>query len=271
MLVAHRGGRGCVQAPFRPSNLQEGRPLMDVAVVTGASSGIGAATARELATAGFEVVLVARDRARADIVAAGIREAGGRAHVHIADLVDGMDVEGVVPAVLRLTAGRLHVLVNCAGVVGGTSVDTPPSIVDEMLQVNLAAPIQLMRHVVPHLVEQRRGAIVNVGSMAGELGVRGIYSASKFGLRGITYSVRRELRGSGVHVVLVEPGRVVHSETSGGSSPSAVARAIRASLSRRSRRRVLVPRTGLFVVALEAWMPGLIDRANAGVWRRSED
>lgn len=248
---------------------------MDVAVITGASSGIGAEVASKLSLAGYEVVLVARRLERLNAVALGIRQARGVAHILQADLSLPASVETVIPAALRLTGGRLHVLVNCAGVVGGISIESDPLHVQEIMQINLLAPIQLMRCVIPHLVEQQHGAVLNVGSMAGELGVRGIYSASKFGLRGITYSVRRELRGTGVHICLIEPGRVVESEVSGGSRASGVtarvvADAIVGSLDprRRGRRRVFVPRRGAIAALLESLLPVTLDRANRSVWTR---
>ncbi|WP_181433544.1 SDR family oxidoreductase [Curtobacterium sp. MCPF17_031] len=237
-------------------------------LITGASKGIGAATAQAFARNGYEVVLVGRDEQALTAVALAIRETDGVAHVLRSDLADPTSVETVVRSALKLTGGRLNVLVNCAGIVGAVSVRTDHASVRQLIQVNLLAPIALMRSAIPHLVGQGEGAIVNVGSLAGELGVRGIYSASKFGLRGLSYSARRELHGTGVRVCLVQPGPI--DEVAGSTrTPEAVASAILKSISGRARRRVFVTRGDKALSMLEYFLPVVVDRANRAIWRRT--
>lgn len=177
------------------------------------------------------------------------------------DLTDAAAVERLVPTVLD-RYGRVDVLVNCAGVGGGHSVLTDAGEVRRMIAVNLEAPIALMRRIVPHMLERRSGAIVNVGSVAGEVGVSGVYSATKFGLRGVTDSVRRELRGTGVGVSLIEPSYIATPMTAHRSAPmpgpEIVADAILAAIARPVRRMTVPRRVGV-VRYVEALVPRVFD------------
>ena len=123
-----------------------------------------------------------------------------------------------------------------------------------------------MRAVVPVMRTQGSGAIVNIGSVAGEVGISGVYSATKFALRGLTDSVRRELAGTGIGVTLVEPGYIAgaaNRNRSGLPGPEIVAAAVEKAL-RRPRRRVIVPaKYRLAVLAANAF-PALADRVYAG-------
>ena len=113
----------------------------------------------------------------------------------------------------------------------------------QMLAVNLLAPARLMQAALPHL-RRRGGSIVNIGSVGGEMGTSGLYSATKFGLRGLSDSVRRELRPEGIAVTLIEPGYIRTPLTAGRpgrmSSPEIVAQAVAAAIMR-PRRKVIVP------------------------------
>ena len=159
-----------------------------VAIVTGASSGLGAAVARTLADAGASVALVARRRDRLDALAA---ELGGLAVG--CDLLDDAELDAVVPAVVdRL--GAPTVLVNAAGaIVGGARAeDESPEAIRRTLELNLVAPLRLSQAVFPHLVAAGGGAIVHISSISGHVGIPGIpqasYAASKSGLSGLTAS-----------------------------------------------------------------------------------
>ena len=137
-----------------------------------------------------------------------------------------------------------------------------------MLDVNLLAPIRLMRRaVVPTMRAQGCGAIVNIGSIAGEIGVNGIYSATKFELRGVTDSVRRELAGSGIGVTLIEPGYIDTPLTAGRTDampgPDVVARAVEAA-SHRPRRRLIVPGKYRVIAFVARTFPAVMDRRFAG-------
>ena len=137
-----------------------------VALVTGASSGIGRATAVRLAGEGAQVVLVGRDRAALSATAAEITQGGGEAFAVVADVTDERDAERAVRETVD-DFDRLDVLVNAAGILAnGTIESTTLAAWDEMLDVNLRAVFHLMQLAVPHL-ERTGGNVVNVSSVTG--------------------------------------------------------------------------------------------------------
>jgi NAD(P)-dependent dehydrogenase (short-subunit alcohol dehydrogenase family) len=236
-----------------------------VVIVTGASSGIGEAIALRLGRAGTVVVLAARRAEELADVARRIEAQGGRAVVAPTDVRDPADVAALVEQAAAVD-GRIDGLVNNAGVGGAASVLADDAAVDTLLDVNLRAPIRLMRAVVPIMVAQRAGAIVNIGSVAGEVGISGVYSATKFALRGMTDSVRRELAGTGVGVTLIEPGYIAtpfNARRRGLPGPEIVAAAVERAL-KRPRRRVMVPFKYRGAVLLANAFPGITDRVYAG-------
>lgn len=238
---------------------------MAVVIVTGASSGIGEATALRLGRAGNTVVLAARRAEELSAVAARIETNGGAALVVPTDVRDPEAVRALIARALTVD-GRIDALINNAGIGGASTVLADDADVDRMLDVNLRAPIRLMRAVVPIMREQREGSIVNIGSVAGEVGIGGTYSATKFGLRGMTDSVRRELRGTGISVTLVEPGYIAtafNSRRNGLPGPEIVADAVASAL-RRPRRRIIVPAKYRAAVLLSNALPMLTDRIYAG-------
>jgi NAD(P)-dependent dehydrogenase (short-subunit alcohol dehydrogenase family) len=237
-----------------------------VAIVTGASSGIGRETAILLASHGWTVALVSRRAAELSALKQQIKATGGVAITIEADVTKPKDVDRIV-ADTNAIGGRIDALLNIAGVGGMSSVMTPDDGVRLMIDTNLLAPIRLMRAAIPIMRAQRGGAIVNVGSVKGEIAIGGIYSATKFGLRGLTSSVRRELAGSGIHVSLVEPGYIATAMTAhrGGRMPGAdvVAAAIETCLTR-SRRRVVVPGYYRLLIWVANLFPALVDRRYNG-------
>ena len=245
---------------------------MGVVIVTGASSGIGRAIAGRLGARGDTVVLAARRAAELDAVAAEIVAAGGAAHPIPTDVSDPDAVDPLIAGALAVN-GRIDALVNNAGVGGDASVLAGEAEVRAIVEVNLLAPIRLMRAVVPVMREQRSGSIVNIGSVAGEIGLGGAYSASKFGLRGINDSVRRELAGTGIGVTLVEPGYIATDLTahrSGLPGPEIVAAAVERALTR-PRRRIVVPAKYRAAILLANALPFVPDRLYAGRAARKRD
>ena len=237
---------------------------MPVVIVTGASGGIGRVTAERLARTAT-VVLAARSADKLQSLAAEIEKAGGTAVPVPTDVRDPAAVTALVERAVAID-GRLDALVNNAGVGGAASVLAADDAVETMIQVNLLAPIRLMRAVVPIMRAQGSGSIVNIGSVAGEVGISGTYSATKFALRGMTDSVRRELAGTGIGVTLIEPGYIAtagNSHRTGLPGPGVVAAAVERAL-RRPRRRIVVPGRYRAAIALANALPFVADRVYAG-------
>jgi short-subunit dehydrogenase len=176
-----------------------------VALITGASSGIGAATAAALAAAGARLVLTGRDPRRLAAVAA---RTGGTAIP--ADLTDPDEAARLADEAVS-KAGRVDVLVSNAGTGwAGTIAELSAEKAAELVNLNLLAPIQLARLLVPGMVERGRGQLVFVSSIAGATGVRNeaVYAAAKAGLNCFAESLSYELAGRGVGVTIVLPGVV---------------------------------------------------------------
>jgi NAD(P)-dependent dehydrogenase (short-subunit alcohol dehydrogenase family) len=232
-----------------------------VAVVVGASGGIGAATVRAFVAAGFTVVASAPQDALLDALAQDVRAFGERVLVVPADITVRADVDALVARAL-VAFGRIDVLANVAGVGSSPSLcDCTDDELERVLAVNLLGAARTMHAVLPVMKAQRRGAIVNVGSVAGEAGVLGIYSASKFGLRGLSDSVRREVRSFNVRVTLIEPGFVqtpMNPSMRDLPGPEIVADAIVAAASR-PRRAHVVPASYRVPVFLMKTFPALAD------------
>lgn len=177
-------------------------------IVTGASSGIGEAIARELARSGVRLTLVARRRARLESLATELRSKGAEVKVVERDLsVPAQAASWLADAVTEF--GPVDVLVNNAGVqIVGTTVDTDVAAADAMIATNLLSPLRLTHAVLPSMLARRQGTIVDVASVAALAPTPGMtwYNASKAGLAAASESMRGELRGSGVHVLTVYPG-----------------------------------------------------------------
>jgi 3-oxoacyl-[acyl-carrier protein] reductase len=194
------------------SELDPGAPLSNqVAVVTGAARGIGEAIALRLGRMGATVVLTARDQVRLAQVRADIERHNGKAFVLPCDLTDEKAVAAFGKQV-REKHGRCDILVNNAGISAPRKplIDLSVEEWDQMMHTNLRAPYLMIRSLGPLMIAARTGHIINISSLAGKnvLPEGAAYSASKWGLNGLTYSVAEELRQYNVRVSVVAPGSV---------------------------------------------------------------
>ncbi|AEY86900.1 SDR family NAD(P)-dependent oxidoreductase [Streptomyces olivaceoviridis] len=187
-----------------------------VALVTGASSGIGEATARGLAAEGAAVAVLGRRRARLEALADTLRADGGTALVVEADITDKQQAASALESVVA-ELGRLDTVVNNAGFMGvGQAVDSPLEEWEHMLEVNVQGLLYVTHAALPHLLraaeDSPRGVadLVNISSTAGRVARPGtaVYNLTKFGVNGFTEALRQELSQKRVRVSVVEPGTV---------------------------------------------------------------
>ncbi|KQL49763.1 oxidoreductase [Brevibacillus choshinensis] len=182
-----------------------------VAIITGASSGIGAATAKELAKAGVKVMLAARRAERMVQLQQELEADGGEACYQVADVTSLSDMEALAQKTIE-RFGKIDILVNNAGI-------SPFSYLhkrrvqewDQMIDVNIKGVLNGIAAVLPHMEERNEGHIINLSSVAGHeiTPVRVVYSATKFSVRVITEGLRRELRpDQQIRTTLISPGAV---------------------------------------------------------------
>lgn len=182
-----------------------------LALVTGASRGIGAVTAGVLSARGWRLALLARSERRLAELAARIEQTGGQAVVLPCDLRDPAQIDAAL-RVLAARDERVDALVNNAGFGGPRrpATDLSDELWRDVFATNLDAPIRLIRALLPGMIQRRFGRIVNVASVLAWKGAAGssAYAASKHALLGYTRSVAMELAGSGVSIAAVCPGYV---------------------------------------------------------------
>jgi NAD(P)-dependent dehydrogenase (short-subunit alcohol dehydrogenase family) len=184
-----------------------------VAVITGPAKGMGAAISKAFAAEGCQLALIGRDTAAIEPVAAEVRAAGGKVMVMRCDLLDAAQCEAAAQETKSAFGGRIDILVNVAGgsgPVGKSGVETTPAEFDDIVSLNMSGCFHTMRAVLPAMIAQRYGKIVNVGGTFGMRGRAGrmAYSASKWGLRGITKSFALEVGAHNINVNCVAPGMV---------------------------------------------------------------
>jgi NAD(P)-dependent dehydrogenase (short-subunit alcohol dehydrogenase family) len=294
-LLTGREGNPYIR--FQPTSwILEDVMTAPVAIVTGASSGIGEATARRLHDLGYRVYAAARRLDRMSGLA-------GLGVIAVpTDLTDDAAMVALVDRVIGDT-GRIDVLVNNAGYGSYGSLEEVPMVqARRQVEVNLFALARLTQLVIPHMRDRRSGTIVNVSSMGGRFGepLGGWYHATKFAVEGLSDSIRNELAPFGIDVVVIQPGgirtewggiasagllelsgegpyaeqarrsaRVLAAGETAGSSPDVIANAIgRAVTARRPRTRDAVG-SGAKPIIFAAWLlpDRLMDRVITGFYR----
>jgi NAD(P)-dependent dehydrogenase (short-subunit alcohol dehydrogenase family) len=179
------------------------------ALVTGATSGIGKATATHLAGLGAHVIVSGRNVERGEALVAAIRATGGLADFVATDLHDETSVRHLAKQATELGGGKVDVLVNNAGIFPfSATADTPGDAIDEVFQVNVKAPYLRVAELAPGMAARGHGAIINVTTMVAEFGMAGmgLYGASKAALVLLTKSWAAEYGPAGVRVNAVSPG-----------------------------------------------------------------
>jgi short-subunit dehydrogenase len=242
-----------------------------VAIVTGASEGIGAAITKGLQQRGAVVSLVARSEDKLRVVG------GSEALITAGDLTDSATRASVVQRTID-RFGRIDLLINNAGVgLYAPSHLTPVDEARQLWELNFFAPLDLTQRAVVFMKQQRSGVIVNVGSIAGKMTLPWftLYSASKYAIGSLTDGLRMELRSFGIHTITVCPGyvntrfqqNVLHGTPPPLASPArkwaitpekCAADIIRGIES--GKRTVVTPASGWLLIALERLFPTLVDR-----------
>jgi len=246
-----------------------------VALITGASEGIGAACAAEFARAGARLSLTARSEE-------GLRRAGGaESLITPGDLTDESVRRSAVERTLE-RFGAIDILLNCAGT--GLYIHSwaaPDEEVRRLMELNFFALLGMIQLVVPHMRARKSGMIVNVGSIGGKVTLpwMTVYSASKFAVGSLTEGLRMELRRDGVHTLLVAPGYVKtgFQQHATGRPPDGVLRSRRFAITpeecaadirravERDARTAVTPRAAWLLVVAARLFPRLLESRMAGI------
>jgi short-subunit dehydrogenase len=248
-----------------------------VILITGASSGIGEASARLFASRGFRLSLAARRFERLKSLADEIRMGGGDALPVRTDVSNLDEIHNLAETTLE-HFGRIDVLVNNAGFGRLNWLEDlkPLEEIEAQIEVNLLAVIQMTRQVLPHMIAQRSGHIINMASLASFIATPtySVYAACKFAVRGFTESLRREVSVHGIKVTGIYPGAVNteftqhtgHKRKTGLGTPKAlrldaeqVAQAVLSAV-QRPRQAIILPSYMRFVILANALFPGIVDR-----------
>lgn len=249
-----------------------------VVVITGASSGIGAATAVAFAKRGARLELGARRIDRLNAVAERCRAAGSPdVNVRQVDVSQRGEARALIAATLR-THERLDVLVNNAGVGWmGRMHQMPEEKIEELIATNLKSVIATTQAVLPWMIERRRGVIINVASVVGFRAApySAVYSATKHAITGLSHALRGELSGTGVKVCVVYPGVTAGTEFFGGTERLTGPQYPASWVANLIVRTAQFPRRDAMVVPLrlahlaEPVLGGLIDHALGEIRRRA--
>ncbi len=244
-------------------------------LITGASSGIGQALAREAARRGARLALTSRSADKLQELAGELEAQGTEVLVHPADITSENDRDKLVAAVVERFGG-LDVLINNAGVASfGHFADSTEEILRQVMEVNFFAPTEMIRKCIPILTEGEQPAVVNVASMCGRRGMPAWpeYSASKFALCGLTEAFRGELARFDIDIVLILPGltrtnlsrnllrnegrmKIEHDK---GMEPEFVGKAILDAL-QKNKKEVVLGWEARWILRVNRFFPGLVNR-----------
>jgi len=178
-----------------------------IAVITGAASGIGLASAEAMINAGAKVVLVDRD---ANALAELEKKYGDKVTTQITDLLDPISCDEMIPQILTKTEHIDILYANAGTYIGGDLIDTDTGTIDRMLNLNINAVIKNIHSVLPHMIKRGVGDIIATSSLAGRVAMKHepVYSASKWAITCFTQTTRRQVIQHGIRVAQVSPGPV---------------------------------------------------------------
>lgn len=258
------------------SLLKKGEKILkgNVVIITGASSGIGEETAKIFAKVGCKVVLASRNLENLNKVANEIKVFNPNVLVVQADVSEFKSLDNLVGQTLK-SFGKIDILINNAGFgIYGWFHQTPFEEIERIIKVNFLGATYLIHRVLPIMVEQRSGIVVNISSVVGKRGVSGmsIYSASKFALTGLTEALRVEYKKLGVHFIGIHPGTTdtkffENAKYYGTNrmqgrfmimSPEKVAREILKAVIRR-KRDIVLTLVGKLTIAVNKVFPSFVD------------
>lgn len=214
------------------------------------------------------VVLAARRANELEQIKAEIEQAGGRALAVPTDISRRDEIDRLVKTTID-ALGRIDILINNAGIGGNTALSSGDDVmIERVIAVNLAGPARLTQAALPYMRQQGQGVIVNIGSVAGELATSTLYSATKFGLRGLNDALRRELKQDNIDVVLIAPGFIrtdmtVELKRVPMPGPDIVARMVTEAI-RRPRRKIVVPWPYRVLMLIGKLLPDLTDAVIGG-------
>ena len=246
--------------------MRKGQLISKVAIVTGASSGIGRDTALAFAREGATVIATSRNRAALDALEKAAAGFPGSIHAAVTDVTDGGQTDRLVEETVKIH-GRLDILVCNAGIYTRKLIrDSAVTDYEQAMTVNFFGSIRIILKALPGMLERRSGHIVAVTSVDGKKGLTkdGVYCSSKFALMGFMDVLRQELRGTGVSATTILPGRVdtpmienlkvplMSAKISSATVAHAIVRAIR-----KRKAEVIIPYPGpkLLILASAVWAP----------------
>jgi len=243
-------------------------------LITGAGGGIGVALCTELAAEGPRLCLLDRRQESVDPVIREVQDTAEATMALSCDITRGDHRQAALREIEKAWGG-VDILINLAGVMDFAPFhEEDPAMIQRIMQVNVEAPMQLARAVLPHMIEQGRGRIVNMGSMFGSIAFPcfAAYSASKFALRGFSQALRRELANTGVGVTYISPRAVrtafnppvVHHMADQGlmrmDDPAWVARRVVEAIKRGKQEVYLGFPESLFA-RINAVLPNVVDKS----------